>query len=100
MLRQRFSFISVVAMMGMTVFAVLEVLRMRGMVGFTAHQGIPFRWYWYTDISTQYDPGYSFSWSGLALDVAIWSIAVLVVGLVVEFIVQRFPRKRDSKNVT
>ncbi len=87
-------------MIGGTVFGALEILRVRGSVGFAAHQGFPFKWYWNRDISTQYDPGYGYIWSGLVFDIVIWSVAVVVMGSFIELILQRFTRKHESKRTT
>jgi hypothetical protein len=100
MLRQRFSFISVTAMIGVTVFAVLAVCRFRGAVGFAAHRGYPFTWYWYTDVSSNDDPGYGYRWSGLVLDIAIWLLAIIAFGLCVEYMLQRFSKKHETKTAS
>jgi len=77
-------------MMCATVFATMAVLWTRGAVGFSAHQGIPFTWHWYTDFTINDDPGYGYQWSGLVLDVVTWFLVVIVFGSFVEHITQRY----------
>ena len=100
MLRQRFSFLSVAAMICITVIALLGVFRTRGLVGFAEDEGFPFRWYWYTDFIPEGKLGYGYSWSGLVFDIIIWSLAIIAVGMCVEYIVQRFWRKHSLEKAT
>src|SRR5438445_5810694 len=99
MFRKRFSFISVTAMVGATVFAVLAVFRFRGAVGFSAYQGFPFTWYWVTDLVVNNDPGYGYRWGVFVLDVVIWLLAIIAFGLCVEYVAQRFSRKHETADV-
>src|SRR5437588_1245391 len=90
----RFSLLSVTAMMCATALAAIAVVRTRGAVGFSAHQGFPFAWYWYTDFTINNDPGYGYWWGGLALDVVIWFFAVMIFRSFVEYITQGYLRLR------
>jgi len=74
----------------MTVVATLGFFRIRGLAGFAVDEGFPFRWYWYTDVIHDSQPGYGYSSLGCVFDIIIWSLAIIVVGLCVEYIVQRF----------
>ena len=88
------------AMIFATVFATIEMLRFRGAIGFAAHQGIPFKWYWYTDLVHNDEPGNGYLWSGLALDILIWFCAIVAFGLCVEYIARRFWRCHELRNAT
>ena len=81
-----------------TVFATLEMLRFRGAVGFAAHQGFPFHWYWYTDLIHNNEPANGYIWSGLVLDVVSWLFAIVLLGWCVEYIARRYCSNDESKS--
>ena len=87
-------------MVGATVFAVLAVFRFRGAVGFSAHQGFPFAWHWYTDLVVNNDPGSGYRWCVLVLDVVIWLLAIVAFGSCVEYIAQKVARTQKPKDVS
>jgi hypothetical protein len=93
MLRPTFSLMAVTAMICATVFATMEMLRFRGAVGFEAHQGFPFKWYWYTDFQNNDKPNNGYLWSGLALDIIIWLFVIVVFGWCVDHLARRFRKK-------
>jgi hypothetical protein len=82
--RQRFSFLSVAAMMLATIYSTLLTMTVYGAIGFSGSQGFPFRWYWWTDLTTQYHPGQEYRWGALALDMVIWLFIVVAIGFGVE----------------
>jgi hypothetical protein len=79
-----------------TVFATLAT--MRAEVAFAGHQGLPFRWYWWTDLIANDNPTWGYYWGGLAADVFIWVSVILASGLLVESMVRRLARRPRTTN--
>ena len=79
--RQRFSFLSVAAMISATVYGTMATMSVHGLLGMAGHQGFPYPWFWWSDLATQYHPGYEYRWSALVLDVVIWLFVIVAVGL-------------------
>ena len=98
MIRQRFSLISALAMIVTTVFATLAT--MRAELAYPGHQGLPFRWYWWTylNLTAHDNPTWGYNWVELAADVFIWLSVILAVGLLVESIVRRLARRHGTTN--
>ena len=58
--------------------------------GFAGSRGFPFAWYWWTDVSVNDNPFSGYRWGGLIADVVFWLAMTIGLGLVVEWITQRF----------
>ena len=95
MLRQRFSHISVTAMLFAAVLATLIVLRPQG-DGFGGHQGFPFAWCVWPDTVVDGRIPRQYSWGRLAADIIVWFAAVVAFGLLVERTAQRLMRYVSS----
>jgi len=66
--------------------------------GFSGSRGLPFAWYWWSDLSINNSPGSGYRWLGLIADVVIWLALIIGFGLLVDLIIQRLSRRRESTN--
>src|SRR5437016_7342515 len=83
MIRQRFSFVSVAAMVFAAAFVTLTMIRHDG-GGLAGKQGFPLAWYWWTDVSFNDSRSHGYLWGGLIADVLIWFAVIVGFGLLVE----------------
>jgi hypothetical protein len=86
MLRQRFSLLSIVAMVAATTIVTCVMLRFPG-GSYGGHFGFPFAWCWWTDVFFIGQPSHGISWVGLVADIAIWFVVILALGIFVEWII-------------
>ena len=95
LLRKRFSFVSCAAMIAAAVFGTLIMLRFPG-CGLGGTLGIPFPWFWATDVIIMGQPSSGVYWLGLIADIGIWFIAVIAFGIFIEFLTGRFFSSREK----
>ena len=96
MFRQRFCWISVLAMLVTAAFAVLVMVKTQG-DGFGGHLGFPFAWYYWPDVIVDGRVPGAYSWIGLIADVAFWLSLIFALGLFVERIASRQHARRASR---
>jgi hypothetical protein len=95
MFQPRFSLISVSAMLLATTAVALLVTGTQS-DGFGGHQGLPFAWYSWTDVIIDGRQVGGYRWGGLVADIVVWSVGVLVLGLLVERAVQRLLARKNA----
>jgi preprotein translocase subunit SecG len=98
MLRQRFSLVSVLVMVVATAVVTFLMLRRQG-GWFAGQQGLPFEWHWWTDVSYNGSPLHGYRWGGLVVDIVIWFVVIIALGVLVERATQKSFTHHETTNV-
>src|ERR1041384_4710487 len=95
MLRQRFSFVSVTAMIIATALVIFLTMINGNGASFAGQRGFPFAWFWWRDFGP---PDHGYNWIGLAADIIVWFVIIIAFGLFVERITQRLFREHEHRH--